>query len=319
MKLIIPLFFLFFYTQAILANTCVNAFSRLSTFKTFKTLKTPKTVQRIQQSFTRFPQEVQNVLKISGLQPEEIEKLNILYAVDTQHFPAETNHRTIVNYLRNVFGAKSAFSLTDNRLDHRTLSERTLTQKEVNEIKAHLEENLSDITLAVVREFEDKSSTTTRAKDNNPSSMKQWLENLTRVTEPGGLIIINVSKYGNNNYISSQVFESILSQMQTIGAIETYTQYRTNRHSKTLSQLEPTHGTLLLMGATSVMAAMGVVFTPLGIIQDNPTAVIVGGLFAASASLPLIFLSTYPSDSSVTYKIINGSSQHLKDQIDEAY
>ena len=330
-----PLLFLSFYTQSVLANTCVNAFSRL------QTLKTPKIVQKMQRLSThaRSPQEVRDVLNISGLKPEEIEGLNILNTAEIKSFPVIINdrtvitnngriasyHRAIVNYLRNVFGARSVFSLTENKLD-RALSERALTTREISRIKTQLGENLSDITLAV-RKFEAKPLTDTATQGNDPASMRQWLENLTKVTEPGGLIIINVSRSGNNNHISSRVFESILAEIQTTGTIEAYAQHHANRHSKKLLTFQYNHlndNEVFLGGLSIGMSIMGPFFlTLLALLPEShplsPFILTTGGLLTSSAFLTHMLYSMHSSHNSITYKIINGSSQHLKDQINEAY
>ncbi|MDE0118990.1 MAG: hypothetical protein OXM55_03155 [Bdellovibrionales bacterium] len=89
-----------------------------------------------------------------------------------------------------------------------------------SEIKEKLGGTFADITisLSVIGQF-------------NLANIKLWMEQLTKVTKPGGIIIVDFGKHYSKNYLhrlSASDFERVLSQMKNQGLIAGYASQHTN-------------------------------------------------------------------------------------------
>lgn len=218
------LLYFMLHTQPLSASTC---------FKAFK-----EAYSKYMSNLLYVPQHIKRVKKTTGLTDEEI-KDSVILDVGS-HFTYN-----FAEYARIQMGAKEAFVVNtftdrppkvDHHLydvpEHRFLRMHPLAtspQKSPHEappfeppqIWEKLGGTFADITisLSVVGIF-------------NPVQTKLWIEQLTKVTKPKGLIIVDFGNHEKRNRLHQMTipdFEKVLSQMRNEGLITDYATQHINR------------------------------------------------------------------------------------------
>ncbi|MDE0518979.1 MAG: hypothetical protein OXH36_05445 [Bdellovibrionales bacterium] len=224
-KVIFILLCLLLYIQPLSANICVRAFKKIHAHYVYS-LHTPGHIKLVQ--------------RITGLTNEEIKDSIILdvgshftynfaehariemgaktaLAVKTlTERPSGLNHALYDIPEYRILRMHPLFPLTDREDVISSYSQsapvKTLPFKP-SEVKKKLGGAFADITisLSVIGQF-------------NMANISLWMEQLTKVTKPGGLIIVDFGKHYSRNPLRLSVsdFERILSQMKSRGVIAGY-------------------------------------------------------------------------------------------------
>ena len=161
------------------------------------------------------PGHIKLVQRITGLTNEEIRDSIILDV--GSHFTYNFSE-----HARIEMGAKAALAVK-------------ISPFKPSEIKEKLGGAFADITisLSVIGQF-------------NMANISLWMVQLTKVTKPGGLIIVDFGKHYSKNpfRLSVSNFERILSQMKNRGLIAEYTpQHKNHRMARFMDRRFPSTST----------------------------------------------------------------------------